>query len=372
MRITFLLPSFAARPLGGYRIIYEYANRLTLRGHDVAVVHPVRIGYEHRNPPANALQWLRMEAGALKRRVWTPRLTWFHVDPRVRMHFVPDASERHIPDGDVIFATFWATAEEVLRYGPAKGRKCYYIQSYETWGGPVERVDATWRAPLARIVIARWLVEQGIELGLAADDVTHVPLGLDSASFTVRTPIAERPPRVAMLGSTVPLKGLADGVRALELARAKLPALEAVLFGTEPRPSALPSWIEYRQQPPHDVLVDEVYNGAAVYLCPSWIEGWHLPPAEAMACGCALVSTDIGGVRDYAEHEVTALLSAPRQPDLLAANLIRLLSDDALRHRLAAAGRERIRSFDWSRSVDRFEAFLRRHAPAASSMNDHE
>jgi L-malate glycosyltransferase len=358
MKITFLLPAFAARPLGGHRIVYEYANRLSRRGHDVAVVHPVRIGYDHRGTPRNALQRLRMEAGALRRRLVAPKLTWFDIEPRVRMIFVPDAQERRIPHGDVIIATFWATAEEVLRYGPSRGRKCYYIQSWEAWGGPVERVAATWRAPLARIVVARWLLEKGRELGLDPDALTHIPLGLDGATYDVRTAIADRPPRVCMLASTVPLKGLDDGVRALELARADVPDLEAVLFGIEPRPATLPSWIEYRRDPPADELVASIYNGSAVYLCPSHLEGWHLPPAEAMACGCALVSTDIGGVHDYAEHEATALLSPPRRPDLLSHNLVRVLRDATLRARLARAGRERIRDFDWDSSVDRFEAFL--------------
>jgi len=97
------------------------------------------------------------------------------------------------------------------------------------------------------------------------------------------------------------------------------------------------------------------------YLSPNWAEGWHLPPAEAMACGCAVVSTDIGGVRDYAEHEKTALLSPPGDPEALTKNLLRLLEDDNLRIQLAKAGHKRIQEFTWDRSTDLLEQFLIQH-----------
>ena len=123
-------------------------------------------------------------------------------------------------------------------------------------------------------------------------------------------------------------------------------------------PGELPGWIDYRQDPSPGELVSGVYNGSSIYLCPSYLEGFHLPPAEAMACGCAVVSTDIGGVRDYAEHEVTALLSPPRQPEALARNLLRLLEDDGLRVRLAESGNRRIREFTWERSTQLLEEFV--------------
>src|SRR3546814_17749375 len=57
-------------------------------------------------------------------------------------------------------------------------------------------------------------------------------------------------------------------------------------------------------------------------------EGWHLPPAEAMACGCAVVSTDIPGVFDYALEGTTALLAPPGDSATLADRLTELLDED--------------------------------------------
>lgn len=165
-----------------------------------------------------------------------------------------------------------------------------------------------------------------------------------------------------MMYSENQAKGSHDGIRALELAKKEVPQLRAVLFGVSPRPKSLPQWIEYFYQPAIDELVGEIYNGSSIYLCPSWNEGWHLPPAEAMACGCAVVSTDIGGVRDYAQHGVTALLCPPKNSGALAEDIIILLKDDELRIRIAKAGYERIQQFTWERSTDLLEEFLKERA----------
>jgi glycosyltransferase involved in cell wall biosynthesis len=359
MKITFLLPVFAPRPSGGFRVVYEYANRLVARGHEVTVVHPRRLPYEHPWPYLGVWPWLRAHAGRVRRALFTPKLTWFPIDPRVKMLFTRDITEHRVPDADLIFATWWVTAEVVQGYGPAKGRKCYMIQHYEVWGGPEERVNATWRAPLAKTVSSRWLYQQGIELGVAPESMTRIPYGLDCGLFRMIRPIEERPRRVVMMSSTSPFKGLGDGIRALELARERVPALQAVFFGIDPRPESVPEWIEYVQDPPARVLVEEIYNGSSISLCASHAEGWHLPSFEALACGCAIVSTDNGGVSEYTVPGETSLLSPPGEPEALAANLIRLLEDDEERVRMARLGQERMREFDWERSTDLLEAFVR-------------
>ena len=75
--------------------------------------------------------------------------------------------------------------------------------------------------------------------------------------------------------------------------------------------------------------------------------------------GCALAATDIGGHREYAAHEETALLSPPSDAAALAGNLLRLVEEDALRNRLARNGLDSIRRFTWPRAVETFEEALR-------------
>ena len=161
-----------------------------------------------------------------------------------------------------------------------------------------------------------------------------------------------------MMYGELPLKGGADGLKALDLAKEKFPLLEAVLFGTGPRPNGLAKWIAYYRNPPQDFLVQNIYNSCSIYLCPSWLEGWALPPAEAMSCGCALVSTDIGWVHDYAKQGQTALLSEPRNYQALVMNLLRLLEDDSLRAEVAHNGYALVQQFTWEKSAGALEQKL--------------
>ncbi|NPV29972.1 MAG: glycosyltransferase family 4 protein [Firmicutes bacterium] len=99
------------------------------------------------------------------------------------------------------------------------------------------------------------------------------------------------------------------------------------LFGPGSRPKKLPSWVEYVANVNDEELI-QIYNSCSIFVSSSVAEGFAFPPAEAMACGCAVVATDSGGIREYAEHERTALLSPPRKPEALAENLLRVLKDD--------------------------------------------
>ena len=77
-----------------------------------------------------------------------------------------------------------------------------------------------------------------------------------------------------------------------------------------------------------------------------------------MACGCAVATTDCGGNREYAEHEKTALVSDPDDSTSLVYNLLRLLSDDELRVKIALAGGERVRDLTWEKSTAEFVEFI--------------
>jgi glycosyltransferase involved in cell wall biosynthesis len=374
MRITFLMPGYMWGPSGGYRVVYEYANRLVSRGHRVNVVHPRRLKFL---PPAKLAFRERLRRGkfGLIELLSTPVIDWHPIDERVKLLFVSNSDERHIPDADVLFATAWQTARPVMECSDAKGEKCYFIQGYETWMGPEELVHETWRAPIRKVVVSKWLFELGNSIG--ATDLTYIPNAIDGNVYRLIRPISQRTRQVVMVCSPVKLKASRDGIRALEIAKKEFPDLKVVFFGNSRRPTWVPKWITYAKNPPQDRIVNDYYNKSSIVLSPSLSEGFALPPAEGAACGCAIVATDSGGIRDFAEDGATALLSSPGEPQALAKNLCLLLGDDDLRIRLARAVNERIRQFTWDRSSDLLEEFIngtvqRRSAerPLASLASD--
>jgi alpha-1,3-rhamnosyl/mannosyltransferase len=91
-----------------------------------------------------------------------------------------------------------------------------------------------------------------------------------------------------------------------------------------------------------------LYQMAQAMLFPSLDEGFGLPVLEAFAAGTPVVASNAGAIPEVAGD--AALLSAPTDDAALADNLLRLLTDGALRDRQVAAGRARAALYTWSAS----------------------
>src|SRR5256714_15352591 len=92
-----------------------------------------------------------------------------------------------------------------------------------------------------------------------------------------------------------------------------------------------------------------LYQMAQAVLFPSLDEGFGLPVLEAFAAGTPVVASNAGAIPEVAGD--AALLSAPTDDAALADNLLRLLTDGALRDRQVAAGRARAALYTWSSSA---------------------
>jgi L-malate glycosyltransferase len=361
LRVVFLLPAASGRPSGGFKVVYEYSNRLVERGHEVAVVHPWSCyPIESWGESARARIW-----AARGSRRGAELAPWFELDPRVRMSAIPYPDPAALPAADVTVATAWHTAPPVAAATRERGGGIYYLQGYETWDGEVERVRETWRLPLRKIVISAWLEEIAAELG-EAERTARVPLGMDLERLGVDRPRAERSPRLGSIWSSAPAKGAEDVIAAMEEVRAARDEVGAFFFGTAPRPAQLPAWIEYEQLP-SPARLRELLNSCSVFVQASRSEGWGLPASEALLCGAALVTLENGGSREFALDGETALVLPPERVEELGARALRLIDDEELRLRLAAAGEERLRGFTWERSLAGFEAVLEAAAAAGAA-----
>ena len=83
---------------------------------------------------------------------------------------------------------------------------------------------------------------------------------------------------------------------------------------------------------------------AAIYVQPSLQEALGLALQEALWEGCAAIGTQAGGIPELIAHEQNGLLIPPDDVPAMAAALDRLMSDEALRTKLGAAGRASIRA----------------------------
>lgn len=352
MKIIFVLPCSGKNPVGGIKVVYEYANHLSKRGHNVTVVHTAfqRIDTPPTEIPRRTLFYLKLWASGK----YTPD-SWFKIDPSVQMLWVPTLDSQNIPDADVVIATSWDTAEWVNQYPASKGRRFYLIQGLETWSGTEKRVFATWKARLNKIVIAQWLERTANSMN---EKCAYIPNGLDFTRFGLDLSLTERiADHVLMMYHPSEWKGSDDGLNALKKVKQQVPGLRASMFGVPKPPKDLPGWIDYHRSPSQE-RIRQLYNKCSIFLAPSWSEGWGLPASEAMMCGAAVAATDIGGHREFAFHEQTALLSPPKDSGALAANVVRLINDRELRIKIATQGNEYIQRFTWDRATDAFEKLL--------------
>lgn len=355
LRINFLFPAYYSEPIGGYLVVYEYANYLAAQGHKVTIVFPRR---HHEN--RERLSILQPLKDALRIREINkanqPLVSWFSFHRDITLKLSPDLSSKNVPDAHITVATAWQTAGAVEILPETKGAKFYLIQHYETWDGPKEKVDHTWRMPLKKIVISRWLLELGNLLG--GRDMRHIPNAIDFNRYKISISPENRPLSILSLYHHSAFKGLPDALAVLMRFHTEFPEVPVIMFGTPDRGSEIPEWITYHQNPRQDFLVGELYNRSAIYLSASLAEGWALPPAEAMACGCAFVGTDIGGFKDYATHNETALLSPPGDRDGLFKNLCTIVRDPLLRRRIQRLGTSNIHQFSWENSGAELEQYF--------------
>jgi glycosyltransferase involved in cell wall biosynthesis len=91
------------------------------------------------------------------------------------------------------------------------------------------------------------------------------------------------------------------------------------------------------------------YNAAEALAYPSLYEGFGLPPLEAMACGTPVVVSNVSSLPEVVGSAAPAV--DPRDAAAWADALARLLTDDAYRAEVSAAGLRRAQSFTWERTA---------------------
>jgi glycosyltransferase involved in cell wall biosynthesis len=105
--------------------------------------------------------------------------------------------------------------------------------------------------------------------------------------------------------------------------------------------------------------VPRLLKAADVFVLPSEYEAAPMAILEAMAAGLPVIATNVGGVPEIVVDRTTGLLVSPRAPAELAARLVELAADAALRARLGSAGAQRHRArWDAQVMIDSYARIL--------------
>ena len=97
---------------------------------------------------------------------------------------------------------------------------------------------------------------------------------------------------------------------------------------------------------PHEDL-PAIYRMADLFLFPSKYESCPVALLEAMACGCPVVSSPVGGIPEVAGD--AAILVDPNDPEAIAEAVYRVLTDEQLRQELSRRSLEQSKHFTWEK-----------------------
>ena len=187
-------------------------------------------------------------------------------------------------------------------------------------------------------------------LGADASRVITIRNGVQSDLYD---PVGEEPavPTLSFVGRVDPLKDLHNLIRAFALVREKLPTVLLRIFGPVPEGNeryrdsvaALASQLGVQDgvtfEGPTNGSRSAIAAGSIVVLS-SISEGLPFTVIEAMMCGRATVSTDVGGVSECLDDERRAGAIVPaRDPQAFADACVLLLTDNERRWAMAAAAR---------------------------------
>lgn len=362
MKFTILLPNIEVS--GGNRANFELANALEELGHEVNVFYPIlpgRDGQGWSNLRKTGVQLVKGVRNCLT------KLSWFPL--KAKLHSLPFVNARALKDGlpkaDFILFSWWAHALLLERLPEQYGKPVHLIRSMEFWGGPGDQVTAAYRATMPKIVTSEHLREQyesqfGEVSGIVPDAVS---LTLFNPGDRASGMTKDKPLVLGMMYRRQPLKRMADGIEVLRNVMRKFPKAQILLFGEKlkredrRRLAQLPGY-RHMLFPTGEALRD-VYRSLDVFLFTSGPEeAFGLPPLEAMACGCAVVSTRIGAVASYSTDQVSALHCEVGDIAGMTAAVAGLLDDPARRRAVSLAAIEAVQEYSWQKSATKLISLL--------------
>ncbi len=212
-------------------------------------------------------------------------------------------------------------------------------------------------------VIARMLAEDGIP----ADRIEVVHDGVPIGTID-KTPAADvhkelwlphGAPIIGNVAALVPHKGQKDLIAAAARVVRAVPDARFVILGEGELRPVLEQQVRSLGLERHVFLPGfrpdalSLQKSFDIFVMSSITEGLGSAMLDALACGTPVVGTYAGGIPEAIEHGRTGLLVKPHHPNDLAAAIVRLLKDPALRARLGAAGRAHVETaFSVERMVE--------------------
>jgi glycosyltransferase involved in cell wall biosynthesis len=385
---------------GGYKVIFELANGLVDRGHEVTITalggdhswFPLKAQLNYVKPP-----WpIKLLSPLLKVLLKRPARYYetLTLTQKLKMGFEPDlvkALAENTPDCDINVATWFPTAFAVYRSG--KGVPVYLCQDFDHLAqerGPyfTKMFHESLYLPFNIITISGWLKKwikenYGKDSDVIADGIDH-EIFYPRENIFSKTDISIKEsdkkesdksdknkklgpettrPNIMGIFRGLSYKGDQDLIDALNMVAWDYGDINLIAVGKK---EVLENLLKKEElnfsfntfSGVSDHKMAQLYSSSDIFAFPSHIEGFGLPPLEAMACETPVVTADCLGVRDYIVSGENAIMVPPKNPEALAKAIIKILSDNELQEKFRANGLETAARYTWEQGVEDFEKSL--------------
>lgn len=307
MKIAFVLPMPTTKVVGGYKVVYEYANYLVSHNNQVTIFYNSNRGKNSENLPPYIVYILRNIISKNQ-----PK--WFNLSSKVNKVNLYSLKKKYFKNFDVVFATAAETATFVNRLNISK--KFYLIQDFEAnWSLNKNQLIKTYNYKnMELIVVSKWLKKK-VKI-YTNKKINYIPNGIDSSIFYNYRKKRNKH-SICLLYHLDKRKGWDIAEEVIFRLKKIYPDLEVNLFGAPKRQKWWPKWIKYTQKA-NEHQVADIMNKSSIFMCTSKKEGFGLTGLESMFCGCTLITTDCGGVREYASPNNAFLCDVDDIEELIA------------------------------------------------------
>lgn len=340
MMVTFVMWTFKLS--GGEKVIARYINNLVDNGYDVYVVVPESAIPDDYRIKANIIK----TSGKSK---FKP-VSWFK--SIIGLSF-------KIPNSDIIFATYLPTilsvwvASKILRKGKAYLLYQDYREMFETCLAKIGFKIALGLLKYFDKIITISKSCYGELYKYTHREAVIINPSVDDIFYPREIQKDEKYKTILYVGDDRERKGYHDLLNALEIVKGEIPNIKLVFVAKKLFEFPVPIPVNFIHKPSDDKLA-ELYSACDVFVCPSWYEGFGLPPLEAMACGVPVVVTDSRGVREYARNGENCILVPIKSPKELGHAIITLLTDSDLSKKFKKNGLRTAKEFRWHNSFKKF------------------
>lgn len=318
MTINFFLTQPTNKIVGGYKMVYTYADFLARKGYNVNIYYYCKLN--------KVRDYLLLP---IRFAITKMPIPWYRLEKTVNRKVI--INFQNISSENINIITASTLAKPIYNSLSNHSRLLHFIQDYECWCISEEELKNIFSLHMKKIAVSNWIVD--IVQQYSLEKVSLISNGINMNDFYIETPITNRSLTVCMLYHHDSRKGVQRGIDILKRMKQEMPNLNCIMFGSPPRGKEIPKWVEYHRNLASNEL-RSIYNRSSVFFTTSYYEGFGLTGLESMCCGCALVSTDTKGVREYATNNETALLCHPEDNVALYQNLKTVLINTELRYTL--------------------------------------